>query len=214
MNRREGWEADFVSGRLARALQPGLLGRLPMRIVISAIALLALGVSSGADAAPIFTDMYRVRVVAGHYTGLYESVALRKVASSGGPFWMAERRKRTTAGITGPTVQIERHWIDGRQCPALAMVVESIAAIPQPKTSASIPPFHGARVYLGSNEADSGYAVRSDYEGPITAWWRQAEETLKPCWGTPIFTSDGERLPLTLELDTDEEPYRALERME
>jgi hypothetical protein len=184
-----------------------------MRMVASAVACLALGVLGAADAAPRFTDKYRIRVVAGHYTGLYESFALREVASPGGPFWMAERRKRTTVGITGPSVQIERQWIDGRQCSALAKVVGSIAAIPQPKASGSIPPFHGAHVYLGSTRADGGYAVRSDYEGPVTAWWRQTEEALKPCWGTPIFTTDGELLPLTLERDTDEEPYRALEQV-
>jgi hypothetical protein len=183
-----------------------------MRIVASAVAFLALGGLGAADASPTFKDTYRIRVVAGHYMGLYESFALREVASSGGPFWMAERRRRTTAGITGPTIQIERQWIDGRRCSAVAKVVGSIAAIPQPKAPGSIPPFHGAHVYLGSMRPDGGYAVRSDYEGPVTAWWRQTEETLKPCWGTPIFTADGELLPLTLEGDTDEEPYRALER--
>jgi hypothetical protein len=174
---------------------------------------LVWGLLSVAEAAPSFTDSYRVRVVAGFYTGEYESLALRQVASSAGTFWMAERRKRTTAGITGPTIRIERQWIDGRRCPGLATVVESIAAIPPPpKPTGTIPPFHGASVYLGALGAGGAYAVRWDYEGPVTAWWRQTQDALKPCWGSPIVMVDAALLPLTLERDADEEPYRALER--
>lgn len=152
-----------------------------------------------------------MRVVAGHYTGTYESLALRQVWSKAGPFWMAERRTRTTAGITGPTRRIERVWIDGRRCPALANVVRSVRNIAAPPTAAEIPPFHGARVNLATRRPDGTYDVRSDYEGPVTKWWRDAGEALEACWGTPIAMVDGGLLPLTLEQDADEAPYRALE---
>lgn len=102
-----------------------------MRSFVAALTALTLTLPAGAQAAPAFADKYRVRVVAGFYTGLYESLALREVAYSGGSFWMAERRKRSTAGITGPTFRIERQWIDGRQCPALANVILRIAEIPR-----------------------------------------------------------------------------------
>jgi hypothetical protein len=182
-----------------------------MKILASAVTVFALSVIGSAKAAPAFVDKYRIRVVAGFYTGLYESLALREVSSEAGSFWVAERRKRTTGGITGPTIQIERQWIDGRRCPALANVIASIVAIPA-RTSTTPAPFHGAQVYLGTARANGDYAVRSDYEGPVTAWWRRAEDELKPCWGTPVLTVDGELLPLTLERDADEEPYKALER--
>jgi hypothetical protein len=165
----------------------------------------------GAAAAPSFVDTYRVRVVAGHYTGTYESLALREVWSKAGPFWMAERRTRTTVGITGPTHRIERVWIDGRRCPALAEVVRSARNIPAPPTSSEIPPFHGARVNLAARRPDGTYDVRSDYEGPVARWWRAAGKALEACWGTPIATVDDNLLPLTLEQDSDEATYRALE---
>lgn len=163
-------------------------------------------------AAPNFVDSYRVRVVAGHYTGTYESLALRQVWSKAGPFWMAERRTRTTAGITGPTHRVERVWIDGRQCAALDDVVRAARNIPTPPIASEIPPFHGARVNLATRRPDGAYDVRSDYEGPITRWWRDAGKALEACWGTPIATVDDGLLPLTLEHDADEAPYRALER--
>ena len=177
------------------------------------VALVALfvGLVEQAAAAPSHVDSYRVRVVAGHYTGTYESLALRQVWSKAGPFWMAERRTRTTAGITGPTHRIERVWIDGRRCPALAEVVRSVREIPAPSTAPSVPPSHGARVSLATRKADGTYAVQSDYEGPITGWWRTAGKALDACWGTPIARVDDGLLPLTLEQDADEAPYRALE---
>lgn len=175
------------------------------------LVVLLSGVCGLATAAPSFVDSYRVRVVAGHYSGTYESLALRQVWSKSGPFWMAERRTRTTAGITGPTHRIERVWIDGRRCPALADVVRSVREIPAPPTASGIPPFHGARVNLATRGADGSYSVRSDYEGPVTAWWRAAGKALEPCWGTPIAMVDDALLPLTLEQDADEAPFRALE---
>ena len=164
-----------------------------------------------ASAAPSFTDAYRVRVVAGHYSGTYESLALRQVWSKAGLFWMAERRTRTTAGITGPTHRIERVWVDGRRCPALTDVVGSAGAIPVAPTTPTIAPFHGARVNLATRKPDGTYSVRSDYEGPVTAWWRAATKALEPCWGTRIAMVDDDLLPLTLEQDADEAPFRALE---
>jgi len=165
----------------------------------------------GVSAAPSFVDSYRVRVVAGHYSGTYESLALRQVWSETGPFWMAERRTRTTAGITGPTTRVERVWIDGRRCPVLAEVVRTVREIPVPPTSSIIPPFHGARVNLATRKPDGAYTVRSDYEGPVTAWWRAAGKALEPCWGTTIDMVDDALLPLTLEEDADEASFRALE---
>ena len=165
----------------------------------------------GSAAAPSFVDSYRVRVVAGHYTGTYESLALRQVWSKAGPFWMAERRTRTTVGMGGPTHRIERVWIDGRRCPALAEVVRSVREIPAPQASSGIAPYHGARVSLATRRPDGTYAVRSDYEGPVTRWWRDAGKSLAACWGAPIAMVDDRLLPLTLEQDADEAPYRALE---
>jgi hypothetical protein len=164
-----------------------------------------------AAAAPKYSDEFRIWVVDGFYTGRYESLALRRIQSNGGPFWLAERRTRTTAGITGPTIQIERQWVDGRKCARLNALVEEAASIQQPSVSGVIPPFHGARVYLGKLRPGGRYEVRSDYEGPVTQWWRKASEELKACGPAPMFDSvDGERLPLTLEADADEEHYRAL----
>lgn len=76
----------------------------------------------------------------------------------------------------------------------------------------NIPPFHGAHVYLGVAKGNGSYAVRTDYEGPVAHWWKRAEEDLQPCWSNAHFTVDDGLLPLTLERDADEEPYRALER--
>jgi hypothetical protein len=179
-----------------------------LRLVVFA---LSASVCGPATARPGFEDTYRVRVVAGHYTGAYESLALRQVWSKAGPFWMAERRTRTTVGITGPTHQILRVWIDGRRCPALAEVVRGVRDIPFPPAASDIPPFHGARVNLATRRSDGTYAVRSDYEGPVTRWWRDAGQALEGCWGTSISTVDDALLPLTLEQDADEAPYRALE---
>ncbi|WP_374657618.1 hypothetical protein [Phenylobacterium sp.] len=176
-----------------------------------ALFVLLVGVSSPVQAAPGFTDVYRIRVVSGHYTGLYESLALRQVWSKDGPFWMAERRTRTTAGVTGPTYRVERAWIDGRRCPALEGVVQRVAAIPPPSPTSTLPPFHGAHVYLAAQGPDGGYSIRSDYEGPVTAWWREAGNALQPCWGHLSTTVDDDLLPLTLEQDADEAPFRALE---
>lgn len=176
-----------------------------------ALVALIVGFAGGAAAAPSFVDSYRVRVVAGHYTGTYESLALRQVWSRAGPFWMAERRTRTTASISGPTYRIERVWIDGRRCPALVEVVRTVRDIPSPPASSEIPPYHGARVNLATRRSDGTYSVRSDYEGPVTRWWRDARKALDPCWGTAIAAVDDGLLPLTLEQDADEAPYRALE---
>lgn len=186
------------------AMKTGLFKRLIW-------AVLSASLGGEAIAAPSFVDTYRVRVVAGHYSGTYESLVLREVRSKAGAFWMAERRTRTTVGITGPTHRIDRVWIDGRRCPALAEVVRSVRDIPTQSTSSQIPPFHGARVNLASRRADGTYAARSDYEGPVTNWWRAASKTLETCWGTSIATVDDSLLPLTLEQDSDEAPYRALE---
>lgn len=181
-----------------------------MKLQILAIAVSIL-IAGPATAAPKFSDQFRVWVIAGHYMGHYESLALRRVESKDGPFWMAERRVRTTAGITGPTVKIERDWIDGRQCPAIQSAVDDIGRIAEQTRSTLIPPFHGARVHLGELQAAGSYTVSSDYEGPITHWWRKATAELNACPLSKMFASvDGEPLPLTLEDDPDEEPYRAL----
>lgn len=163
-------------------------------------------------AAASFSDVYRVRAVAGHYSGTYESLAIREVTSRAGTFWMAERRTRTTAGITGPTKLVERVWIDGRRCPALKTVVQSISNLSTASPPQTPPPFHGARVNLATLGPDGAYSVQSDYEGPITAWWRDAGKALAPCWGAPIAMVDDGLLPLTLETDADEAPFKALEQ--
>lgn len=183
-----------------------------MRRRLALIALCSSLSGAAVAATPAFVDAYRVRVVAGFYQGTYESLALRSVASRAGPFWMAERRTRITTGVSGPTKHIDRLWIDGRSCPALGKFIEAIGKIPAPDASAPPPPFHGARTALATRKADGGYAVRSDYEGPITAWWWTSQETLKPCWSGARTTVDDGLLPLTLETDADEAPFIALER--
>jgi hypothetical protein len=93
-------------------------------------------------------------------------------------------------------------------------VVRTVGDIAAPVATSNIPPFHGARVNLATRKPDGGYTIRSDYEGPVTAWWRAADMALAACWGTPIAMVDDALLPLTLETDADEAPFRALEAIE
>jgi len=169
---------------------------------------------------PRVEDVYRLRVSGGFYGGDYQSIALRRIVAEGGAFWMVEQRKRLTAGVDGPTIKIERRWVDGRNCPALAPLMETITRIPQPGPSwgpritiptPTIPTPHGNTTYLGVLKPNGAYAVRSDYEGPITDWWRTTEQKLADCWGHARRMVDGVELPLTLETDADEAPYIALE---
>lgn len=177
-------------------------------------------------------EVYRLRVSGGFYGRDYQSIAVRKIIARDGAFWMVEQRKRGTIGAHDHTIRIERRWVDGRNCPALAPLIESISAIlrppapprPQPERLpfapyvATIPdvpkitPFHGNTTYLGVLKDHGAYAVQSDYEGAITTWWRTTEQKLADCWGYSGNLVDGAELPLTLETDADEAPYIALER--
>lgn len=170
-----------------------------------------------------------MRVSGGLHGGGYQSVGLRKITAKDGTFWVVEQRKRATIGGTGPTIRIERRWVDGRDCPALAPLIAQIdekdlLEAPLPRAPApqgivildsndvpTIPTFHGNTTFLGALKPDGKYVVRSDYEGPITRWWRTTEQVLAGCWGYSRRMVDGEDLPLTLETDADEAPYMALE---
>jgi len=168
-------------------------------------------------------------VSGGFYGGDYQSIAVRRVIAKEGSFWMVEQRKRATIGVGGPTIRIERRWVDGRSCSALAPIVEALSKTlgapvsPAPRPSGSrlpviqdipeVPTFHGNTTYLGVLKPGGAYDVRSDYEGPITAWWRTTEQALADCWGYSGKMVDGMKLPLALETDADEAPYIELERI-
>ena len=171
-----------------------------------------------------------MRVSGGFYGGDYQSIAIRKITATDGAFWVVEQRKRATIGVTGPTIRIERRWVDGRSCPALGPMIDQITGqallepplprakpppgmvILDPPDAPAIPPFHGNTTFLGALKQGGEYQVRFDYEGPITRWWRTTEQKLESCWGYRSQLVDGEELPLTLETDADEAPYIALEQ--
>lgn len=175
-------------------------------------------------------EAYRVRVASTVYGGDYQSVAIRKITGAEGIFWMVEQRKRATIGGRRLTIKIDRRWVDGRACPELAPRIENLVQIlrrldptlprgsfPPDFTPREIldipdmPPFHGVRTYVAALKPGGAYAVASDYEGPITKWWRATEQALVDCWGYRTEGVDGAALPLTLETDADEAPFAAME---
>lgn len=172
-----------------------------------AIGMLAAAVPAGAGAAPTAPqDAYRISVMGGHYTGEHQSVAIRRIHPSRGPtFWVAERRKRITAGITGPTSETQHDWIDGRTCPQLSAVISTIEMIPPPPSLPSIV-FHGRQVQIAKAGPGGKFTGRSDYEGRVADWWKEAETQLMPCWSVEPVTVDGR--PLAAQLDTDEAEQR------
>lgn len=185
--------------------------------------------SAATPPSPPIEETYRVRV-ANVYGGNYQSIAIRKIARAERSFWMVEQRKRATIGARSQTKSIERRWVDGRTCPELALRVENLVqtlrrldptlprgSFPPDFTPRQIldipdmPPSHGNSTYVGVLRPGGAYAIKSDYEGPLTKWWRATEQALVDCWGYATHPVDAMALPLTLETDADEAPYVALE---
>lgn len=164
---------------------------------MSLAALLAAATTAAAAATPP-PHAYRISVHGGFYTERHESIAVMRLREgAGGPFWAAERRKRLTNGAR-ETISLEHQWIDGRTCPQLGAVLAQVDAIPRPRPTKAIPPFHGTRVKVARPLKNGLYDGPSDYMGPVTDWWRAADKALSGCWRADPVVVDGAPIPASL----------------
>jgi hypothetical protein len=146
---------------------------------------------------------YMINASGGFYTGYHQTISISRAQEAGRQFWVAERRYRTTQGPSGPTIVLKHQWIDGRLCPQLASVVSAIDALPRPPSDNPKPPFHGFRVNVSPSKNGEG-ARRHDYEGPVTTWWRTADDRLASCWQEKAVVVDGAALSPSLDSDQAE----------
>lgn len=104
-------------------------------------------------------------------------------------FWVIERRVATRHFAD----RKERHeWADSRTCPAVTAAATAVGKLPAarlvaPGGKASGPtPFHVAVTTVRGQAATAPGGVSrvslSDWNGPVTRWWAQAEKGLAKCW--------------------------------
>jgi len=116
-------------------------------------------------------------------------------------FWIAERNRRLD-NVCGnrdagkgcvATSEVKHDWASGKTCPSLIFALNDLEKVPVP---AFTPPDErhvvavadGVFVQVtGTTDGRAGSVARvayGAYDGPIVAWWRDAERNLKDCWIT------------------------------
>lgn len=113
------------------------------------------------------------------------------------PAWTVSQETTQTLSLsqTPDKVVSKRRWIDGRACPQLAAVLDSLGRLPAVRpytakelgeTSLDPPAMDGVAwslSYQGSADGVQTSVELSDASGDLVGrWWRQAEQALASCW--------------------------------
>ena len=130
-----------------------------------------------------------------------------------------ETRQLILIGRTGGVWTVERwrvdvrlgrrtqahDWIDSRACAALRPVLEQAHALATNRedgrsNAGRVPPSDVAVTKLVAPPANRApaHTIAEDYDGPVAAWWTQAERAVEQCWTTTPPVVDGRSVPSQL----------------
>ena len=123
-------------------------------------------------------------------------------ATSRDPQWILERQRRdrnwcgekSADGRCVATDIVVHDWAKSSNCPLLGLYVEGLSDFRKtgrehPSVLVTDTPL--TTLEFLSSTAHGDQEVLSEYAGPLVTWWRDAEQSLIPCWTTEPPAMDG-----------------------